>query len=322
MTTQNYQFNPVSPNTNKPTKVSLTLEQTAGHGDHWSILTDDINADVPQWLGRSIDDAVMPTGLCQDLDKEMMSNLLLSCDEMCHVNQVLAMDNGKPVSFINAYPCVNSPYGLNCTIERIIANDDTQDAVLRLVSEDGSLIYAYDQLYTVNHDLYQKDTPYYVNLSAWAYSVTPSNQDEIIKVEDQEAIRYHRAFNDIVAANGGEAPDNIHEQIALWQPETDEPLAPVEINLGNMCAYLFGETLGQEDEAWCQGQVLGKQTTTFYDKPICVLDVAVLREPDAAPMVIRMATAMTQAMSNINANDYIQANIWLQAAIYSENQDK
>ena len=96
---------------------------------------------------------------------------------------------------------------------------------------------------------YQQGTSYFINFSAWAHEISISEQNEVIKVEDEEAIRYHRAFNDIVAANDGKVPDDLQQQIAEWQPETKEQMAPVEINLGHMCAYLFGDTLGQEDEA-------------------------------------------------------------------------
>lgn len=318
MTTQVYKYSQ-HPDV-RPVIITLTDEQTAGHGDHWRILTDNIENDVPNWLQNSIDDATIAAGLNPALTKDSLPHLLLSCNEMCHINQVLAMKDGKPQNFINAFPCVNSPYGLVCKIDRIIANPSTKDAVLRLISEDGSVIYAFDQMYTVNQPLYRQDQQYFVNFSAWAYAIEPSNKEEVILVEDPEAIRYHRAYNDIVAKNNGVIPADLDKQIDQWQADTDEELAPVEINLGNMCAYLFGETLGQEDEAWCQGQVLGKQQQTLYDRQLTVFDVAILREPDADPFVVRVATPTTESVQKIEVNDYIQANIWLQAAIYHENQ--
>ncbi|WP_227430818.1 hypothetical protein [Psychrobacter sp. I-STPA6b] len=320
--TTHYKYQSTQTPNQSPIKVTLTSEQTAGHSDHWQILTNDITQ-VPNWLSLSIDTAGLPSGLHTQQDTQKQDHLLLSDKHTCHINQILAIDNGKPKHFVNAFPCVNSPYGANCQIERIIINEQTQDAVLRLISEDGSIIYAFDQLYSINHNQYQKEHLYFVNLSGWAYEITPSIQDEVIRVEDPEAIRYHRAFNDIVAANNGIPPEDIAEKIKAWQPESktsNDELAPVEINLGHMCAYLFGETLGQEDEAWCQGQVLGMQTTTFYEQEITLMDVAILREPDANPLVVRLATPTTNIKGNIAVNDYIQANIWLQAAIYSENQ--
>ncbi|WP_209959006.1 MULTISPECIES: hypothetical protein [unclassified Psychrobacter] len=313
--TINYQYK----NIQSPTKITLTDEQAAGHADHWRILTDDMGHDVPQWLQQMIEQAAMPKGLNGNVSSKD-NRLLLSEDQPCHINQVLAMKDGKPERFINAYPCVDGPYGLTCTIERMIVNDSSHDTVLRLRSADGSIIYAFDQLYTANRHLYQQSTSYFVNFSAWAHEITLSEQNEVIMVEDQEAIRYHRAFNDIVAANDGQVPSDIQEQIKGWQPETQEQMAPVEINLGHMCAYLFGDTLGQEDEAWCQGQVLGKQETLFNGKPIILFDVVILREQDADPFVVRMGAVSTAGTQAIQVHDYVQANIWLQAAIYKDNQ--
>lgn len=313
--TINYQYK----NIQSPTKITLSDEQCAGHADHWRILTDDMSHDVPLWLQQMIDHATMPKGLNHNASAKD-SCLLLSENQPCHINQVLAMKDGKPERFINAYPCVDGPYGLSCKIERIIANDNSHDAVMRLRSADGSIIYAFDQLYTANRHLYQQNTTYFVNFSAWAHEITLSEQNEVIMVEDQEAIRYHRAFNDIVAANDGQVPDDLQEQIKDWQPETDAQMAPVEINLGHMCAYLFGDTLGQEDEAWCQGQVLGKQKTQFNDKSITLFDVVILREQNAEPFVVRIGALSTAETDSIQVQDYVQANIWLQAAIYKENQ--
>lgn len=312
-----YQYKNIQP----PTKVTLSDNQTAGHADHWHILTDDMSTDVPQWLQDMIDQAAIPKGLSPNsATNEANSHLLLSTNEPCHINQVLAMSGGKPKSFINAYPCVNSPYGLVCQIERVIANDSSLDAVLRLKSEDGSIIYAFDQLYGINRHHYQQNTPYFVNFSAWAYEFGKSEQSEVIMVEDPDAIRYHRAYNDIVAANQGKVPVDIEQQIEDWQPDSEAPLAPVEINLGNMCAYLFGDTLGQEDEAWCQGQVIGKQQCVFHDIDLTLFDTVILREPEAKPFVVRIAAVTTETTQLIEVQDYIQANIWLQAAIYAENQ--
>lgn len=313
--TINYQYK----NIQSPTKITLTDEQTAGHADHWRILTDDMSHDVPEWLQQMIEQATMPKGLNSNASAKD-SCLLLSEDQPCHINQVLAMKQGKPECFINAYPCVDSPYGLNCKIERMIVNDYSHDAVLRLRTADGSIIYAFDQLHTANRHLYQQNTSYFVNFSAWAHEISVSEQNEVIMVEDREAIRYHRAFNDIVAANDGQIPEDLQVQIADWKPETEAQMAPVEINLGHMCAYLFGDTLGQEDEAWCQGQVLGKQETQFNNKSIILFDVVVLREQNADPFVMRIGALKTAATDTIQVHDYVQANVWLQAAIYKENQ--
>ena len=54
--TINYQYK----NIQSPTKITLTDEQSAGHADHWRILTDDMSQDVPEWLQKMIEKAAMP----------------------------------------------------------------------------------------------------------------------------------------------------------------------------------------------------------------------------------------------------------------------
>lgn len=335
-----------------PKKIPINSEQYAGHAQHWGILTDavdrslsdssvnlpnntpathtqtsktknqkNISAQVSDWLQAMIDTATLPLGLnTQAPNPKTSPYLLISGNQPVHVNQILKLNNGKPTDLVNAFPCVNSPYGLQCHIEHIIINDSQLDAILCLRADD-TIIYAHDQLHAINADLYRKDISYFVNLSAWAYHITVSKQDEVIIVDDPKAIHYHRAFNDIVANHGGQTPNNIDELIRQWQPDDNtDTLAPIEINLGHMCAYLFGDTLGQEDEAWCQGQVLGKQDSAFFDITVTLFDVVILREPDSQPFVVRMATPKTAKTDAIAVHDYIQANIWLQAAIYADNQ--
>ncbi|MDO4700142.1 MAG: hypothetical protein Q4A69_05615 [Moraxella sp.] len=309
------------PTPNAPIKIELPCDKNASHGDHWAILTDDIAQDVPNWLQQMIDSAVLPSGLAPNLKHN--HQLLLASNAPCHIKQILSIKDGKPTAFINAFPSVNSPYGLQCQIERVICCTATNDAILKLSTPESTTIYAFDQLYAVNQAHYQRAQNYYANFSAWAYNIAPSDQQQTIVVKDQQAIRYHRAFNDIVSANGGKVPDDIDAQIKAWQADDHDPhtpLAPVEINLGHSCIYLFGDTFGQEDEAWCQGQVLGISHSQFFDKAITLFDVVILREPDSKPLVVRIATPTTADNQKIQVHDYIQANIWLQVAIYAQNQ--
>lgn len=316
MTSQHYRYQHPRP-TPHLIHTPLLGDDNAGHGDHWAMIGVD-SARLQTWLNTSLDKAVVPVGLgsCKTCD----DYLVVAANDSCHIKQIFTLQDGKPTSLINIFPAVNSPYGLTATIQEVISCKDSQDAILRLTTPDGTTIYAFDQLYAINHCHYQAGQDYYVNLSAWAYDIDKSQQDEVVVVDDPKAIRYHRAFNDIVAKAGGDVPSDIDEQIRTWQPDSDEPLAPVEINLGHSCIYLFGETFGQQDEAWCQAQVLGKSQTQLFDQAITLFDVVMLREMDAKPMVVRLATPSSAKTEVIAIHDYIQANIWLQAAIYSSNQ--
>lgn len=295
----------------------LSHQDNAGHSDHWALVGADATK-LQTWLGSSLERAVVPVGLasCKTCDEYF----IIAANDHCHIKQVFALDDGKPSRLVNIFPAVNSPYGVKAKISELISCHDSQDAILRLTSSDGTTIYAFDQLYALNHCHYQAEQTYYVNLSAWAYDIDKSEQDEVVVVDDPKAIRYHRAFNDIVAKAGGQVPDDINAQIETWQADGDEPLAPVEINLGHSCIYLFGEVFGQQDEAWCQGQVLGKSETSLFDQAVTLFDVVILREMQADPMVVRIAAISNAKTQAIHVHDYIQANIWLQAAIYQDNQ--
>lgn len=305
---------------NQPDIIELNKDQVVGHADHWATLTQHIVDDVPNWLQKHIDTATLPTPLVDDVNYSKHT-ILLSGNEAVHINQIIAVDMaGKPKTFLNAYPSVNSPYGVWASVENVLCCNNCHDAILRLKCDDGTVLYAFDQLYAINKNAYEKDKRYYVNLSALAYQVDPSSKSEVIKVEDPESIRYHRAFNDILTANNGTPPADLQAQIANWQPDASIlPLEPIEINVGHMCAYLFGDTIGQQDEAWVQGQILGKQLTTFNDIALSLFDVVILRESIDSPVVIRLAIP-TLGLPTLEVGDYIQANIWLQAAIYKENQ--
>lgn len=318
--TYNHQNPSFGKHPNSVPTAQLNAQDNAGHADHWAILGEDISNKLPAWLSQMLEQAVVPNALSKC--KSDGDFLLIETQDACHIKQVFELDDGRPHKIVNMFPAVNSPYGLPCSIQEVTVCQDSQDAILRLNTADGTSIYAFDTLYAINNSCYQKNTLYYVNFSAWAYDFNKSREDETILVDDPKAIRYHRAFNDIVAKNNGDIPADIDEQIKAWQPDTTEPLAPVEINLGHSCIYLFGETFGQEDDAWVQGQVLGKSYSQFFDIDITLFDVVVLREHEAKPFVIRIAACTNATTEAIAVHDYIQANIWLQAAIYQNNQNQ
>jgi hypothetical protein len=71
-----------------------------------------------------------------------------------------------------------------------------------------------------------------------------------------------------LAEHNGVAPENLQELINDWQPKTPEDQEPVTVDFSKMVAYLYGETLGQEDEAWFQGNIVGKTSMQFMQENI------------------------------------------------------
>ncbi|MEQ1298550.1 hypothetical protein ABLT94_11780 [Acinetobacter soli] len=308
-------------NQNSPEIVTIQDQGFGNHGEHWALLSDTPEQVVPRWLSMALDAPMMPMGLCeteQDMDTDVW--LIQGPSESgIKVSQIIAVENNKPRALKTAFPSFESPYKYNAVIDRIIACESNTQAVLRLSLNKNTTIYAYDNLYSVNHNQYEKNQAYQVQLNAWAYELEVVADNETIEVDDPASIKHHRALNDILSANNGVAPENLQELIDAWQPKTPEDQEPVTVDFSKMVAYLFGETMGQEDEAWFQGNIVGKSSTTFMDETYTLYDVVLVLEDELPAILIRLATK-NNAHENFEIGQYIRGNIWIQANIYAKSK--
>lgn len=302
-----------------PETLTIGCEIMGGHGQHWGILSDEPNRDLPLWLQRAVDDAVLPQGL-HTTDTHLPKQLWLiqGPQGAVHITQIIDIDDHEhPLGLRNTYPTLSSPHTRPVSIHRVLTCPDSLDAVLNLETTDGITIHAFDSLYAINAPLYQKDQVYHASFSAWAYELERVSAHEELVVDDPVAIRHHRALNAILAENGGTAPDDLQARLEAWQPTSPDDEAPVTLDLSNMAAYLFGETFGQEDEAWCQGEIIGAQTVEFMQRQIELLDVVILREQHTQPLVIRLAYLdRSKNKQSFQVGEYIRGNIWMQVAIH------
>ena len=211
---------------------------------------------------------------------------------------------------------MESPYQLNASIDRIITCKTNTQAVLSLKVGTNSVVYAFDSLYSVNGHQYLQDQQYKVQLNAWAYELEKVSDHEQIIVDDPASIKHHRALNDILSQNNGIAPENLQEQIDAWEAKSEDDKAPVTVDFSKMVAYLYGETLGQEDEAWFQGKVVGKTQMQFMQQDYTLYDVTLILEENQPAILVRIATK-DPAFKNFEIGQYIRGNIWIQANIYS-----
>ncbi|MBF7682057.1 hypothetical protein I2F27_01720 [Acinetobacter sp. B5B] len=302
---------------NKPEIIAIEDQHFGSHVEHWSLLTENPTQTVPQWLGQALDQPDMPMGLCQQESEIDPSTWLILGPKKSVIQsaQVIAVENNQPRAVKTAFPTFSSPYKTTATIDRIICSQSESQAVLSL-NINNSTLYAFDSLYSVNKNQYQADQKYAVALSAWSYELEIVDKNEHIVVDDPASIQHHRALNAILEANQGVAPDNLQEQIDAWEPKTEEDKAPLKVDFSKMVAYLHGENLGQEDEAWFQGQIVGKSTTTFQEQTYTLYDVTILLEDHAEATLIRIAT---QHLSDqdYQIGQYIRGNVWILANIYS-----
>jgi hypothetical protein len=309
-------------NNNAPEIIQIEQETMGGHAAHWQLLTDNPAEDVPYWMQIALNEAESPLGLLkaeEDLPEDVW--LINGPHSDIQIAQIIKVDeNQHPINLISAFPIIKSPYHIQAQIKRISFCGQNSEAILNLKTVDNATIFAFDPLFTINKKSYSQNRIYNIELGGFAYELEKVNPEDTIIVDDPAAIHHHRALNDILAKHDGIAPENLQELITAWQPASEEDKAPVTLSLAKMVAYLYGENFGQEDEAWFQGEILGISSTQFMDKTIQLLDVAIMREQHAKPVVIRLAYLNNQNPPNIfNVGEYIRGNIWIQATIYDIN---
>lgn len=302
---------------NKPEMMIIEDENFDSHNSHWTLLTSNPSQDVPQWLGTALDAPIMPMGICPS-EQEMNPATWLIQGPSGHeiqVSQIIQIENHKPKALCGAFPSFYSPYHCTAKITRIISCPKHTQAVLQLELDQDGMIYAFDSLYSVNHLHYQQDQYYQVHLNAWAYELEAVSDSEQLVLDDPASIKHHRALNQILAEHNGVEPDNLQELIEAWEPQSEDDLAPVTIDYSEMVAYFYGDTLGQEDEAWFQAKIVGKSSTEFMQQKYCFYDVTLIAEPDQPAILTRIATANPKDQ-DFEIGDYIRGNIWLQAQIF------
>ena len=305
-------------NQNRPEIIRIEDQNFGSHVEHWNLLTDEPCTEVPKWLGLALDAPIMPMGLCRHEAEMDQSTWLIQgpSKEAIQLTQVIAVENNKPQAVKTAFPCFESPYKVEAKIERIISCKSNTQAVLRLNLGNNSIVYAFDSLYSVNAHQYAKNQQYKVQLNAWAYALEKVSDHEQIIVDDPASIKHHRALNDILSKNNGIAPDNLQEQIDAWEAQSEDDKAPVTVDFSKMVAYLYGENLGQEDEAWFQGKVVGKTQMQFMQQEYTLYDVTLILEEDLPAILVRIASKDV-AYKDFQIGQYIRGNIWIQANIYS-----
>lgn len=307
-------------NQNRPEMITLDDQNFGSHVEHWNLLTQEPNTQVPKWLGLALDAPIMPMGLCpseQHMDPE---HWLIQGPKQSFIqfSQVIEVENQHPRSLKIAFPHFQSPYKVKAKIERIIRCSSNTQAVLQLNLGQNNIVYAFDTLYSVNHNQYSHDQTYLAQLNAWAYELQAVADDEQLVVDDPASIRHHHALNDILRANKGIAPENLQEKIEAWQPSSDDDQTPVTVNFSKMVAYLYGENMGQEDEAWFQGRIVGKTQVDCLDDTYTLYDVVFIHEEDQEAILIRIAT-QNPAYQNFDIGQYIRGNLWIQVSIYSQD---
>ncbi|MFB2538020.1 MULTISPECIES: hypothetical protein [unclassified Acinetobacter] len=296
--------------------IHLDCEHFGGHAEHWKILTQDSDNDVTLWLQYALSSPSSPMGLCHDERQLPKDVWLLQGPENSDVviNQIVLVENHHPKSLKTAFPSFTSPYKVQAKITRILSCTNNHEGVLQAELANGTVLYGYDSLFAVNQACYQAGKSYDIELSAFSYNLEKVPTTETMQIDDPAAIHHHRALNDILVDHQGKTPDNLQELLKQWQPKNADDLQPVTIDISKMVAYLYGEHLGQEDEAWFQGDIVGKSHYNLMGQNVIFYDVAIMREENAQPIIVRMINHVGD--KEYEVGDYVRGNIWLQFKIY------
>lgn len=287
------------------------------HAEHWQLLSNN-QQQVMQWLHIALDSPISPMGLCPN-EQGMNKNFWFiqgpkqAQDIQC--NQILCVKDNKPYQLKHAFPSLNSPYAFPVTIKQITTSESHSQAILCLALADDCVIYAFDNYYSINQDFYQQNQKYKAHFSAWAYQLELVPEHETITIDDPEAIRHHRALNDILAEHQGQTPDNLQDLLQDWQPKSEEDKQPIQIDISKTTAYLYGDHVGQEDEAWLQGKIVGKMHSQFMNETYTLYDVVFIDEQDSEKILLRLATKNPD-YAHFNIGQFIRGDIWLQVNIY------
>lgn len=85
-------------NQNSPEIITIDDQNFGSHVEHWTLLTDNPGTDVPQWLGKALDEPIMPMGLCtQECDMDAETWLIQGPSKAAvQLSQVIAVENNKP----------------------------------------------------------------------------------------------------------------------------------------------------------------------------------------------------------------------------------
>lgn len=291
---------------------------SSNHAEHWALLTQD-HEKIIQWIHETLDQPILPMGLCPT-EQQMNPNFWLiqgpSSSKDIQCNQVHYIKNQKPQQLKHAFPSFCSPYAYPAKIKQITTSNAHSQAVLCLQLHDQTEIYAFDVLYSINQDFYQKNQDYHIYLNAWAYQLETIAEHETVLIDDPASIRHHRALNDILAQYNGKTPDNLQELIQAWQPKSQEDQQPIHIDISKTIAYLYGDHLGQEDEAWFQGQIVGKTHTQFMQDQYTLYDIVFIAEEAQEKIIMRLATKQPE-YAHFEIGQYIRGDIWLQVHIFA-----
>jgi hypothetical protein len=288
---------------------SITLSQGfPGHEAHWRALIGD---QAPtEWIHQALEEvsAQSPT--------DSAKFCLLSNHQAISTQLVFELsDQAEPSRLVFAVPAIGSPHRYQAQLLKIWGTPLAEQSLLELDLGGDIKVFAYNLDHLRQKLDWNQIEHLEVSLSGLALDLECSEEGQLLHIRDAKSIEQHRALIEILLQNEAHLPSDSRAKIKALIDEGKLPKEPITLSLDQMCAYLYSDELGQQDEAWCRGEVIGKQLVTIFSKNFLLLDIVVLRDPDTLPVVIRIAVNEDLAPKPLKVGDFVQGNIWLQASI-------
>ena len=286
--------------------TQLSSEDSYGHELHLkAFLGGSTDPEAKTQMLHSAIDAARVVGLSAD-----STLALLKTPGELGMCQLLALENGLPTSLVSAYPFVQSPHRYAVTLERVLQHHAGHEALYECRLNHSTRLYAHDPEYVLHEHSLTKHVE--IELSALAHEVHFSDPELSLSLshDPKERLEFVEQLRRTMLQS---SHSSVADELDALTKSTEE--LPLEVRLGELCAYLHSGINGQQDEAWCRGQVIGKQKVTILLNSFELLDVVVLREENTQPVVVRIAAHEKIVPNSLKVGDYLTANVWMQVKL-------
>ncbi len=303
----------------------LTEDEAGGHGDHWEVFQEDVEAFVNQRMREAVEKGVPPViGLMPDLTALTAEGepeaLALLCAAECPVSRntgwmsVIESDPvKKELLLCSMYPFFGEGVTVDATVGEIDLFPNRLEARLALHLTAGGMIEAFDTLFWKHRALYVEHAVYRFNLSALAYDIKPVGE-QVMVIDDPEQIRRYHARQDWAEKHGLWTKDDEEAALAAWQPESPVDLEPIRIDMGQM-TMLIPAGNGFRDDAVYQGEVMRVIPASLTLFGVCFwrVDVTVWRDGQDMVLPFFVAERLFPGDWRPAVGDYVKGSGWLQA---------
>jgi hypothetical protein len=303
----------------------LTEDEAGGHGDHWEVFQEDVEAFVNQRMREAVEKGLPPvSGLTPDLSPLAEAGepnaVALFYGAECPLSRntgwlsVIESDPARnELRLCSMYPVFGEGVVLDATVAKIDLFPNRLESRLELNLVAGGVIDVFDTHFWKHRALYEEDAVYRFNVSALAYAMKPVGE-QVMVMDDPEQVRRYHARKAWAEQHGAWTKDDEAAALAAWQPESPDDLEPIRFHMEQM-AMLMPAGNGFRDDAVYQGEVMRVTPATFtlFGVSFWRVEVTVWRDDQDMVLPFFVAERLFPGDWRPAVGDYVQGTAWLQA---------